>query len=217
MKKFFALTLSILLIFIAGCGNDKKNSAAENKTVESSSTELEKNSGKKILVAYFSRKGTNYEVGFVEKGNTHIVADMIAEKVGADMFEIKTVKPYPEDYKECTEVAKQELATNARPEIVGKIENFDQYETIFLGYPVWWSDLPAPVYTFLESYDWKGKTIIPFCTAGGDYMTDKENEIPQFAKDATVKEGIGIRGKICQEDPETVRTRVNAWLKNLRF
>lgn len=227
MKKVLALILSMFMMLMAGCGETEKNSSngstvepAAPKTETSAqekNSSAEKKSDGKILVLYYSRTGDNFEVGVIEKGNTHIVADMIAEKVGADMFEIKPVKPYPESYQECTEVAKKEIAENARPEYVGKVENFEQYDTIFLGYPIWWSDLPPVVYTFLESNNFNGKTIIPFCTSGGEYMTGKESEIPQFAKGATVREGIGIRGKNCQDNPESVREKVNSWLNGLGY
>lgn len=220
MKKILVLMLSVFMMLMAGCGETEKNSVADKKVetpAQEKNSSAEKKSGGKILIAYFSRTGDNYEVGVIEKGNTHIVADIIAEKTGADMFEIKPVKPYPEDYRECTEVAKKELADNARPEYVGKVESFAQYDTIFLGYPIWWSDLPPVVYTFLESNDFSGKTIIPFCTSGGEYMTSKESEIPQFAKGATMREGIGIKGKTCQDNPESVREKINIWLNGLGF
>ena len=87
----------------------------------------------KILVAYFSHTGENYGVGVIEKGNTHIIADMIAEETGADLFEIATVNPYPDTYDECTDVAKQEQTDNARPEIIDPPENLNQYDTVFIG------------------------------------------------------------------------------------
>lgn len=90
----------------------------------------------KILIAYFSRTGKEYSVGNITKGNTKIIAEIISQKVGADLFEIKPVKNYPLDYKECTKVASQEKAVKARPEIFGEVENFEQYDTIFLGYPI---------------------------------------------------------------------------------
>ena len=221
MKKIFILTLSIFMMLMAGCGETEKNSADAEKKVENSTPEeksvAEKKSDGKILIAYFSRPGDNYEVGVIEKGNTHIVADMIAEKIGADMFEIKPVKEYPESYQECTEVVKKELADNARPEYVGDVENFEQYGTIFLGYPIWWSDFPPIIYTFLEKHDFSGKTIIPFCTSAGEYMTGKEGKIPKIAKGSEVREGIGIKGKNCQDDPENVREKVNSWLKDLGY
>ena len=224
MKKFLILMMSLMTIFFAGCGDEvtEKNSA-ENKNIatEKNSPPVEENkistSSGKILVAYFSRAGDNYEVGVIEKGNTKIVAEMIAAETHADMFEIKTVKPYPADYRECTEVAKVELQENARPEIVGKVENFSDYDTIFLGYPIWWSELPMAVYTFLESYDFSGKKIIPFCTSAGNNLTGKENLIPQYAKGATIGQGIGIKGKRCQDEPDSVQKEVLQWLENLNL
>lgn len=215
MKKIFLLILSLItMTMFTACGGANNPPAQNEKSAQQTES---KKSDSKILVAYFSRAGDNYEVGVVEKGNTKIVAEMIAEKTGADMFEIKPVKDYPENYRECTELAKTELESDARPEIVGNVENMNQYETIFLGYPIWWSELPMPVYTFLEKNNFNGKTIIPFCTSAGDYMTGKEENIPHFAKGAKIREGIGIKGKLCQDNPEEVRKKVDEWLKGLGF
>ena len=184
MKKILVCILSLtMMLFLTACGSTEGTSSAAQKTataekntpssakIDSVAQNADAKTSKKILVAYFSRAGENYNVGYIEKGNTHIMADMIAEAVGADTFEIKTIKPYPEDYKECTEVAKQELAEDARPALAGKVENWQDYDTVFLGYPIWWSYPPMAVYTFLESYDWNGKTVIPFCTSAGDVLT----------------------------------------------
>lgn len=219
MKKIFTLLLSALMIFLlTACGdNSDKPAPPEEKN---SSAEQPKNSpkpdGKKILVVYYSRAGDNYEVGVIEKGNTRIVADMIAEETGADKFEIQPVNAYPEDYEECTRVAKEELQQNARPQIVGKVENWSDYDTIFLGYPNWWSDMPMLIYTFLESYDWTGKTVIPFCTSSSESFIGGE-EISESAKGSTVREGLGIRGKRCQDDPESVRRDVKTWLSKVNL
>lgn len=213
MKKFFALLISLAAILLTGCGGG----AAEKPEPAAPAPAASAGTGSKILVAYFSRAGDNFEVGVIKKGNTKIVAEMIAEKTGADLFEIQPVKPYPEDYRKCTEVAKQEQNENTRPEIVSFVENLADYDTIFLGYPIWWSDFPMFVYTFLEKQDFKGKTIIPFCTSGGEYMTGHESEIPSIARGSTVREGIGIRGKMCQDNPDAVREKVNAWLAGLGY
>lgn len=101
---------------------------------ETQQTEHE-DTGSKILVAYFSRAGENYGVGVIEKGNTAIIAEMIASQTGGDLFQIETVNPYPESYDECTEVAQQEQRDNARPELTGTVENFEDYDVVFLGYP----------------------------------------------------------------------------------
>ena len=219
MKKIFVLFfLLIMAMTFTACGGE--NSAPEKKDaaqkVENQPVQ-NVNDNKKSLVVYYSRAGENYQVGDIKKGNTKIVAEMIAQETGADMFEITPAKPYPEKYEECTEIAKKELSENARPEFIGNAENFEKYDTIFLGYPIWWSDLPMVVYTFLEKNDFSGKTIIPFCTSGGDYMTGKEQDIPKHAKGATMKDGIGIQGKLCQDNPAAVQEQVKKWLSDSGF
>ena len=224
MKKILTIAMMLVAAFLlSACGGGtEKTSEGGEKAQASARSEKpapapEKTGKKKILVAYFSRTGENYEVGNIAKGNTHIVAEMIAEATGADLFEIKTVKPYPENYQECVDIAGKEREQDARPELSGKVQNIEEYDTVFLGYPIWWSDLPMPVYTFLESYDWSGKTIIPFCTSAGDVLTGKENELPKFAKGVTIREGIGIQGKRAQEQPDSVRPEVLKWLVGLGF
>lgn len=228
MKKSFITILMLgTILLLAACGNTaEKDSNSDSKTSAqnmnagnitkqvSPPTEVK---GKKILVAYFSRTGENYAVGNISKGNTHIVADMIAEMTGADTFEIKTVNPYPEKYKECTEIAKKELADNARPTLATKVENMKDYDVIFLGYPIWWSDMPMALYSFMESYDFQGKKVIPFATSAGDVLTGKENTIPQYAKGAKVLQGLGIEGKRVQQNPASVRPEVQKWLTQLGF
>ncbi|MBO6304527.1 MAG: flavodoxin [Selenomonadaceae bacterium] len=219
MKKIFISILSlVMLLFFTACGNtaENKSRTSHEKSIIATK-DAEGKMQNKILVVYFSRTGDNYEVGNIEKGNTHIMADIIAEAVGADTFEIKPVKSYPANYRECTEVAKQELSADARPAIEGKVTNWQDYDTVFLGYPIWWSELPMPVYTFLESYDWNGKTIIPFCTSAGDVLTGKEDNIPKYAKGAKLREGLGIRGKRLQENQDGVKPDIVAWLKKLGY
>ncbi len=227
MKKILLLALLALgALLTAACGSDAAQTsgdAAKAAPVSEPSSAgapaaSQQPAGKgKVLVAYFSRAGENYRVGYIKKGNTHIMADMIADVTGADTFEIKTVTPYPEDYKACTEVARKEQDSDARPALSGKVENWQDYDTVFLGYPIWWSDMPMAVYTFMESYDWTGKAIIPFCTSAGNVMTGRESDIPEFAKGAAVKEGLGLEGKRVQEQPDAVRPQVEAWLASLGY
>ena len=105
----------------------------------------------KILIAYFSRIGEEYSIGNVSQGNTQIVAEIIAEKVNGDLFEIKPIQSYAASYEECKTVASHEKAIKARTELANRVENFDQYDVIFVGYPIWYGDAPMPVYTFLDS------------------------------------------------------------------
>ncbi|MBR1785255.1 MAG: flavodoxin family protein [Bacteroidales bacterium] len=111
-------------------------------------------SEKKILVACFSWSG-----------NTKAAARHIADKLGADWFEIKRVQPYPADYDDCTREAKAEKESGKRPDILGKVPGMERYDVVFVCVPVWWYTAPMPVFTFLEDYDFKGKLVIPFCTA----------------------------------------------------
>ena len=224
MKRLVMILLSACTLLVAAaCGSNAGSDASSQQTTAQAATTKEVSSqdkvqGKHILVAYFSRTGDNYAVGNIAKGNTHIVADMIAEAVGADTFEIKTIKDYPANYKECTEVAKNELEENARPELAAKVPDMQDYDVIFLGYPIWWSDMPMAVYTFMESYDFQGKTIIPFCTSAGDVLTGRESSIiPEHAKGAKVLDGLGIEGKRAQQNPDSVKPEVQKWLAKLGF
>ncbi len=171
----------------------------------------------RILIAYFSHTGENYNVGVIEKGNTHIIADMIAEETGADLFEITTVQPYPDVYEACTDVARQEQNDNARPDIVDPPDSLDGYDTIFIGYPIWWGDLPMAVYTFLERYDFSGKTVIPFCTHEGSGLSGTARSIEDTCAGATVLEGLAIRGSVAQNEQEKAKADVTAWLDELQM
>ena len=151
---------------------------------------------KKILVAFFSHKGQNYVSGSIvelKKGNTAVVADMIAGLMNADVFEIQSVKEYPFQYNECTTVAKSELRENSRPKLTRDIDVTD-YDVIFLGYPNWWGTMPMPVWTFLEEHDFTGKAIFPFCTHEGSGMGNSESDLRKLAAGAEIKKGLSIHG-----------------------
>lgn len=199
---------------------ENETTSEEQNTEESENTEQTEDSdieSTTILVAYFSRTGENYNVGYIEKGNTHIVADMIAEQTGGDTFEISTVTPYPDDYDECTDIARQEQSENARPELAASVEGMENYDTIFLGYPIWWSDMPMAVYTFLESYDFSGKTIIPFSTHEGSGLASTESSIAKICPDSEILEGLSIRGAVAQNSQDEAQESVTNWLQELGF
>ncbi len=151
----------------------------------------------KTLIAYYSRKGQNYVGGNIKNlpvGNTEVVAKKIHELTGGDLFFIDTVQLYPIDYTATTQVAKDELKANARPELKNRIDNIDEYDTIYLGYPNWWGTFPMAVFTFLESYDFSCKTIIPFCTHEGSGMGHSVGDIRKQFPDSKIEKGIAIRG-----------------------
>lgn len=169
---------------------------------------------KKVLVVFFSRTGENYAVGNIEKGNTHIIAEMIAKETGGKLFRIETVKPYPDEYKACVEVAKAEKENNARPEVKGDVK-VEDYDVIFLGYPNWWGDMPMAVYTFIEKHNWNGKTVVPFCTHEGSGLSDTERKLKDACKGATVSEGLAIKGTTAQNSQPQALKAVQTWLKKV--
>ena len=226
MKKVIAFLLTAVLVFsLAACsGTSDESSSKAESTTESQGSDAESktdstesdniSSGSKSLVVYFSRTGEQYGVGVIEKGNTAIVADIIAKQTGADSFEILPKEDnYPMTYDALTDYAKQEQNDNARPEIKDTVKNFDSYDTIYLGYPIWWGDLPMICYTFLESYDFSGKTIIPFCTHAGSGNAGTQSKIQSAVPNAEVKEVLAIVGADAQNDPDSVKTQVTEWLK----
>ena len=169
---------------------------------------------KKCLVAYYSRKGQNYVSGKIvdlKVGNAEVVAKMIQKKTGGDLFPIESVTAYPKDYTETTDVARNELRAKARPKLTGRVENMKAYDVIFLGYPNWWGTMPMPVYTFLESYDYSGKTIVPFCTHEGSGMGHSEKDIAKACPKSTVLEGLAIHGT----SASSAESKVSSWIDRL--
>ena len=167
------------------------------------------------LVTYFSHAGENYNVGVVEEGNTAKLAKVIAEQTGADLFEIVPVVDYPQSYDECLEVATAEQREGARPEYMGDVENWDQYDTIFIGYPIWWGEIPNIVYTFMENHDFAGKTVIPFNTHEGSGQSHSQRDIENALPDATVLQGLAVRGATAQNDADATAKAVSDWLSGL--
>ena len=160
------------------------------------------------LIAFFSRADENYFGGamrYVKVGNTEIVAELIKELTGADTFKIEMKDPYSPVYMTCIEEAKKDLQENARPELVRYPDSIDAYDTIVLGYPNYWGTFPMAVATFLERYDFTGKTILPLCTNEGSGMGSSESDVKKCAKGATVKSGLAITGSKAADSKETVK------------
>ena len=152
----------------------------------------------KILVAYFSWGGT-----------TQRMAQEIVRQTGANIFRIEPVVPYPTDYTECTEVAQEEKNNNARPAIADEVENWEQYDTVFIGCPVWWWTTPMIICTFAESYDFEGKTVVPFCTYASTYRDETLARIVELTPDADHLTGEGLTsGRINEQN-------ISSWLKEI--
>jgi flavodoxin len=169
---------------------------------------------KKNLVAYYSRPGDNYVGGKIMDlpvGNTEVAAKMVQKLTGSEMFRIDTVHAYPLDYNETVDAAKVEWRQDARPELSGHVDNMDRFETIYLGYPNWFGTIPMAVCTFLEEYDFSGKTIIPFCTNEGSGMGRSEADLRKLCPDVRLLKGLPIVGSRVQNAEKDIAD----WLKDL--
>ena len=169
------------------------------------------------LIAYFSHNDENYNVGFIKEGNTSKLAKMIfaalTEKgIKVDLFEIEPIEKYPSSYNECIAKAKAELNAKVRPQIKSKCD-VSKYDTIYLGYPNWWGDVPMCVYTFLqECGDLNGKTIIPFCTHEGSGLGTTESKLKKVCTNALFKSGLAVQGIVAQQDEKRTKNLIEGWL-----
>ena len=152
----------------------------------------------KTLIAFYSRRGQNYVDGSIrnlEKGNNEVIVEKLQARLpDADVFRIDTVRKYSPDYMVCIEEAKAELRAKARPELTAAVENMDQYDTIILGYPNWWGLPPMAVFTFLESYNFAGKKIVPFCSHEGSGLGGSIRQLKMTVPDARLTAGVAIHG-----------------------
>ena len=219
MKKLIAAFLAAALAALGLSAAQNGNAAKKTKDIaqKKGETKMEQTAkqGKKILVAYFSRTGEQYGVGVISKGNTEIAAEIIAAKTGGTLFEIKPKDDkYPKAYKDLIKYAKDEMKDNARPELSADVKNFADYDTVFIGYPVWWGDKPMPVYTFIEKHDFKGKTIIPFATHEGSGFCGTQG---MSKTGAIIREGLGIYGHVAQNERKQAEKEITEWLEGLGF
>lgn len=156
----------------------------------------------KVLVVYFSHTG-----------NTENVANFIHQAVGGDVVKLETEEQYTDDYNDLLDIAQEEKNENARPALSTKIDNIDEYDTIFLGYPIWWGDMPMAIYTFLDEHDLSGKTIAPFVTSGGSGLSGTPSNIQDEEPEANVTEGLSVR----DSNSENSQSAVNSWLSEIGF
>ena len=163
--------------------------------------------GSRILVVYFSRTGEQYTVGVIDHGNTAIIAEMIADETGADLFEILPEDDhYPMTYAELTDVAKKEQNENARPAYAGEVPDLSQYDTVFIGAPVWWGDWPMIMYTFFEENAEAliGKNLVPFSTHEGSGLSGFDKKLSSAIPGSTVLKGLATRGNDCQNKQDNI-------------
>lgn len=215
MKKLVSIFIVFaLLLFFAACSNTTPNVESsstpsqpntpdsipteESNTSDDSSTPIESDS--KSLIVYFSWSG-----------NTENVAKSIQTQTAADIFEILPTTPYSDDYDTVVDLAQEEQRNDARPAISGNIENIEQYDIIYVGFPNWWGDMPMILYTFFDTYDLSGKTIALFCTSGGSGLSGTVDEVKSLEPNANVTEGLHI-GSTASSNPDDA---VYEWLSNI--
>lgn len=238
-KIIIGIILGIVIIVVAigtlvmvNSNNNNQNNAVQNRegvdnnnnlqNTENTDSKTESNN-RKTLIAYFSlpettgtaKEDSTVAVNGENLGNTQYVANLIGEHTGAEVFRIEAVKQYnTSNHQALIDDAKEEQNNNARPEIKNKIDNFEEYDTIFIGYPIWWSDLPQILYTFLESYDFTGKNVYLFSTNGGSGLAGTVSIIKNKLEAANVNENAFKLNRNNMEDaPEEVET----WLKAINI
>ena len=230
MKKWTSLLLALAMaLSLAACSNSNQENSPEPPASASGSTTEETSAptdtetpaeepteepseepagsetptaedSSSVLIAYFSWSG-----------NTEQVAQIIQQETGGDLFEIAPATAYTDDYNELLDIAQQEQSDDARPELAGQVENWEQYDTIFVGYPNWWSDAPMAVYTFVESYDWSGKTLVPFNTSASGGFGRSLSGLEESAPGASILDGISFT----ERNLGDAQSEVAAWLDEL--
>lgn len=230
MKKILSLILALTMVSaLAACGNSSAGERepseipsqtegfavpeeseitvpTENTTQPEESTQPEEASEPEAVAG-----STSLIVYFSWSGNTESVANEIQAQTGADVFEIIPEEAYTDDYDTLLDIAQEEQRNDARPVIAGNVENFDQYEVIYFGFPNWWGDMPMILYTFLDEYDFSGKTIAPFVTSGGSGFSNTISTIESMEPDATVVDGLSL-GSSAAANPGS---DVTQWLSSL--
>lgn len=158
------------------------------------------NQTRKILIAYFSWSG-----------NTHEIAKQIHQKIGGDIFEIECVTPYSKNYNTCLDEAQRDQNKQVRPALKTHVKNMEQYDIIILGYPNWWASIPMPIASFLEEYDFSGKTIVPFCSHGGGRFGQSISAITKLAPHSKILDGLSVS----YSGGSSLSKEITAWLNKI--
>lgn len=219
MKAFIKFTLSVcmlsLLLLFSFCSKNEEMDNSDNNT-----TNTEDNvsfDDKEILIAYFSRanyvpEGTDGVSGATNKaGNTQTVAYYIGQQTEGDIFEIIPEQNYPVSHSDCSAIAQQEVKDNARPALVSHVEDMEKYTIVFVGFPIWVYREPMTVLTFLEEYDFKGKTVIPFCTSMAVGIDQSMDDFRKTIPDADIKQGLRLGYTLAGD----WKTEIDNWLNEL--
>ena len=214
-KRIFSILAAALVLSLAACGSTTDPGPAEDaeqQTAASIQTNPSESAGETAAAEPETDGGTLIAY-FSWSGNTEQMAQAIRTETGGDLYQIEPAVPYTDDYDALLDIAQQEQAENARPELASTVENWDSYDVIFVGYPNWWSDAPMAVYTFLEAYDFTGKTLIPFNTSASGGFGRSLSGIEESAAGANILEGLALT----EGELGNVQGEVSSWLAGLRL
>ena len=214
-KRIFSILAAALVFSLAACGSTTYPGSAEDaeqQTAASIQTNPSESAGETAAAEPETDGGTLIAY-FSWSGNTEQMAQAIRTETGGDLYQIEPAVPYTDDYDALLDIAQQEQAENARPELASTVENWDSYDVIFVGYPNWWSDAPMAVYTFLEAYDFTGKTLIPFNTSASGGFGRSLSGIEESAAGANILDGLALT----EGELGNVQGEVSSWLAGLRL
>lgn len=228
MRKLFRfLTVLLCCASLTACCGTDTNGSNDISLSQNKQANAEQANTENTLVVYFSMPETTEADSMTEEeenstvvingdvlGNTQYAAMVIQENTGADIFRIEPQEPYTTNHEELVDIALQEREINTRPAIKDTIENFEQYDMIFIGYPIWWSDMPMIMYSFFDEYDFSGKTIIPFSTHGGSGLADTLDTILKLEPNAMIYEQAL---SVSRNDIAEAETSIIEWINTLNI
>lgn len=225
MKRLAVCILVFLMaVSLAACGQEQQGSGESEPADNQSEAEAQPADGDgSVLIAYFSwaqNAETDEDVDAVTSpsvvvpGDVQRLADWVQEGTGGDVFTIQVTEPYPSDWDECLDRANEERAENARPELTAQVENMDDYDTVFIGYPNWWYGAPMAVLSFLEDYDFSGKQVYLFCSHGTGGLANSVEDISDSVSGGEISENVF---DVYEEDAASSRDDIMDWLGQLGY
>ena len=222
MQRILCLLLSVtFLLFLVSCGNTNTETQGET-FYNAERTAPESREGERILVAYFSW-ADNAEQGNIDAvtsasvtvpGNVAQLAEWVAEETSGELFSIQVVEPYPADWDECLNRANREKADGTRPELAQNVENMEEYDVVFLGYPNWWYSCPMAILSFIESHDFSGKQVYLFCSHGTGGLAGSVQNITANMPGSHISENVF---DAYEEDTADSREAINEWLAEIGY
>ena len=203
------LAVCLMGLFLFGCGSDAADNVKDGKAKAAAV-----DTGKAAAAERTADTAKSLVVYFSWSGNTEFVANEIAQETGADVFRVvpADASRYNADYDTVVDIAKKEIADNVRPEFSGSVDNLDQYDTIYLGYPCWWGDMPMVMYSFLDKYDLSGKRLAPFTTNEGSGFGNSLENIAKAEPNAKMIDGLQLRGKQARNSV----SQIKAWVDSVK-